>query len=270
MVCVYSKQMCSDLIKLGITPRKSTKENPPNFTGEIERHMWRGIFDGDGTLSKSTSGAWVVGMCGSLKTVKKFTRFIKSRLGIPAPKLQKTGKIYNIAYGSKAKCLAILDLLYKNSTVYLQRKYKRYLKLEKEMATINPSSIMDITKREKIYTKTTRAKIASDYKKGNLRVKSIAKRYNTNNTTIRRIAVEFGVSRNQKQSSQLWRDNQKRTINRNQKLIKRFYLNQKLSCPEIAKRISCGHVPITNFLKKQGLLRSRSESQQIRRIKEQA
>ena len=48
--------MCTDLMKLGVVPRKSLIAEMPNINKSLVRHFIRGYFDGDGNISYTVNG----------------------------------------------------------------------------------------------------------------------------------------------------------------------------------------------------------------------
>jgi hypothetical protein len=94
------------------------------------KDFWRGCIDGDGGLYKhSYIGTTVhLMLCGTAETVLEFVQFcskfinIKEKIPTKAP----GNNFFRVSYyGEDAKKIA--DYLYKDATVYLDRKYQTYL-----------------------------------------------------------------------------------------------------------------------------------------------
>ena len=65
-------QMVEDLAALGIVARKSLVVEPPlDKLAGLERYYWRGLWDGDGWISKGPR-SWDIGLVGSLACVDGF------------------------------------------------------------------------------------------------------------------------------------------------------------------------------------------------------
>ena len=119
---VASKQIGNRLIDLGITPRKSYKNNKIDDVLAYSRHFWRGMIDGDGSLGINRKGASFFSLCGSRALIVQFADYVKS-IGGPRNKVGEKGNIYQIAFGcNTAKFLA--KHFYENATIYLDRKKK--------------------------------------------------------------------------------------------------------------------------------------------------
>jgi hypothetical protein len=78
---VTRASLVSDLKKLGVVPNKTVHGWIPEIKTPLQPHFWRGVFDGDGHISKLSDGLWGIGLAGSLDTMTKFTEFIKDRTG---------------------------------------------------------------------------------------------------------------------------------------------------------------------------------------------
>ncbi|WP_252241538.1 hypothetical protein [Clostridium sp. ZBS18] len=127
-ITVNSVKICRDLINLGCTPRKSLtlqfpKENqvPKNLI----KHFLRGYIDGDGSIMLSTNGRH---SRLSILGTKDFLTDMQFRMGWKSNKIYcsgSNGKAYSLEY-SGTYTLDYLKNLYENSTIYLDRKYKKF------------------------------------------------------------------------------------------------------------------------------------------------
>lgn len=129
-----SRKMVHDIMKYGITPRKTGNENvnlsliPLN----LQRHFFRGLVDGDGWITNSispTTGRPItsIGICGSQYVCRLFTEYIHNALGynILNPSKVKDKNCYKLQYSSYTEVAMIANLLYQNSSIYLTRKRDR-------------------------------------------------------------------------------------------------------------------------------------------------
>lgn len=117
---VYSNYLCERLAQFGMVPNKSKIVKIPEIC-KNNRDFWRGMVDGDGWVSVANN--YDVGLCGTYDTVKHFIDFIGRQVKIR----QRTG-CFEVRYGcGPAKRVA--KILYQNSTIFLDRKYKNTLNL---------------------------------------------------------------------------------------------------------------------------------------------
>lgn len=125
-----SKEMSMDLSDKGIVPNKSLILKPPIIEEQYYYSFILGYFDGDGSIYK-TSQYNNYGI--SLEGTKEMLEWINNVLNINL-KLEKrkndNKNNYYIRCGGTCKPYEILKLLYQNSPVHLDRKYKKYKSLE--------------------------------------------------------------------------------------------------------------------------------------------
>ena len=135
-IAIYSLQMSQDLIKLGCVSKKSLILKFPNseqIPDHLMNHFIRGIFDGDGSIMVSQEKyKFTFSVCGTEDIVSN----IRDRL-IGECNVNKvtTGTkiiastqniLYSICYNGRVNCLKIKNYLYKDATVYLNRKYDKF------------------------------------------------------------------------------------------------------------------------------------------------
>jgi len=119
-----SNKLCQDLMSLGCVPRKSLILKYPQIPSEIDKHFIRGYFDGDGCITfdvkKSNIRLAIIG-------TKEMLTSIQKRLGINVKLYQRSSRnTYHLPISGNVQVRRILDFLYKDSTIYLDRKYNKY------------------------------------------------------------------------------------------------------------------------------------------------
>lgn len=129
---VTDKHFHDNLISLGCIPKKSLVLKFPNlnifYDHSLIRHFIRGYVDGDGCLSYTKSGRLTIQIIGT----KEFLDVLNSLLPVQASVYRKDERhkhnTYSISFAcSSADCVA--KYLYKDSTIYLNRKYDRFCRL---------------------------------------------------------------------------------------------------------------------------------------------
>jgi len=127
----FRSESCKeDLIKQGCMPKKSlilkfpTEDQVPK---DLIRHFIRGYFDGDGWFT-NTESCFQIGLIGTEDFIKGFLDNIEI--------YNKENKIFNVHRENGAKryvfsayvdVLNFLNWIYKDATIYLDRKYEHYL-----------------------------------------------------------------------------------------------------------------------------------------------
>ena|SRR5690606_33491244 len=119
-----STKMYNDLLDKGITPRKSLTLKPPkNVPKDLVRHWIRGYFDGDGSIhihkKNDMISIIILGTYEILEFILKNSK-ISSKI-----ERQKRHNVHKIRKGGQ-KSLEFLDFIYKDSKIYLERKYNYY------------------------------------------------------------------------------------------------------------------------------------------------
>jgi len=131
-----SAHMANSLKTLGVVERKSLIAKPCETVPQtLLRHYWRGLVDGDGYIC--TNGHyWEIGLVGTRAIVEGFFNYIGPYIQSEA-KPRKLHNIFRISYGGIIEVRKIIDLLYRESTVYLDRKKT----LADKVLTIQPKRI---------------------------------------------------------------------------------------------------------------------------------
>lgn len=140
---VNSQHMWNTLNNYGCTPRKSLTEKFPDESIFIEsdkyskeeliRHFIRGYFDGDGCIS------WVnkehtrpnIQLLGTYDFLNKVLTYLPEKANDLSIRHNHNNpeEIIRFINTSDGKAREIMHYLYKDSTIYLTRKYKRYIAL---------------------------------------------------------------------------------------------------------------------------------------------
>ena len=123
---VNSKQLRDRLVELGFTHNKSISIVPHELLKD-SRDFWRGCIDGDGGVYWRKDNTGHITLCGTLETIFEFAIFCNKYASVKDkyPTRANGKNLYQISYyGKDARKIA--TYLYKDSTIYLQRKYDTY------------------------------------------------------------------------------------------------------------------------------------------------
>lgn len=126
---ITNQVIVNDLKKLGISYRKSLKENIPDVPKKYIRDFIRGIVDGDGGISFDKRDYPTLNVCGGGKTINFIQNHFLSKFQIYSKvgKRKKIQFLFYIAYrANSAKTL--INYLYSDSNLYLKRKFELYKK----------------------------------------------------------------------------------------------------------------------------------------------
>lgn len=126
---ISSKKISKDLEKLGCLNAKTftlkfpTEEQVPKH---LIQHFIRGFFDGDGSVSKDINFTGTFNMLNNLKLHLKEVLDVHFSLF----ECKRTKNIYSLQSGGRIQMLKILEYLYKDSVIHLDRKYEKFLLLK--------------------------------------------------------------------------------------------------------------------------------------------
>lgn len=127
---IANKHISKRLVELGCGKAKTSSilfpslEQVPNI---LIHHFVRGYFDGDGSLSKGKSHK--VDIISTPEFLLTLQQLINRELGINITKLNWSGSYINanvcsLQIGGRLQCTRFMEWLYKDSTIYLERKRK--------------------------------------------------------------------------------------------------------------------------------------------------
>lgn len=134
---VCSPIFSQSLAKQGCVQGKTYILEFPNIDTSLYSHFIRGYFDGDGCISirqrndrKSPKCKQIqFNIVGKEDVILKIQEIICNNTGVFKTKLRspKNNFAKRISWTGRNVCKKILDYLYKDATIYLQRKYEKYL-----------------------------------------------------------------------------------------------------------------------------------------------
>lgn len=132
---IVCKQICNDLINKGFHNRKSyilDIEYISSFVPDkLIHHFIRGMFDGDGCIKYYKydylkKPQYHFGYTG----LKNVCEFVRKHINISRPLIQETEITYTLITRNPKEILKIFDFLYKDATIYMERKYNTFKEIE--------------------------------------------------------------------------------------------------------------------------------------------
>ena len=135
---IYGKELINDLIGYGLVPNKTLhlridyKKIPEEFLKDYLRGLW----DGDGCFGiykskKNTSKTYVVGYIGSKELLNDIKDIIIKKFPLHKVNIWHAKgcneNIFRLGLSRRDDFVEFLNFIYKDATIYLDRKYKKYL-----------------------------------------------------------------------------------------------------------------------------------------------
>jgi len=132
-----SKKLSEKLISTGLIPRKSLTVKFPEIQKKLRNHFIRGYFDGDGSITfsynKQHNRNMMFNLCVSRPFGEKISHIFEQEFNIKCfPRDIKDNKIKSINIGGNLQTIKILEWLYKDATIFLERKRDKFLNFLKE------------------------------------------------------------------------------------------------------------------------------------------
>lgn len=119
-----------NLVKLGIRPRKTYEDDDyvfSNIPDRLKKHFIRGFYDGDGSICFSNNKTIVGFVSLNNKLLSSIMTYIHANGFLGS--LRMDGKYTRICFAGNPSCKAFLDWLYKDASIYMERKYKKYIQI---------------------------------------------------------------------------------------------------------------------------------------------
>jgi DNA invertase Pin-like site-specific DNA recombinase len=133
---VHNKYITERLKKLGVVENKSLVLIFPEWLSpKLYNHFIRGYFDGDGCISLSVRrNDYSLSFCGTKQFLNSIQRIFLKYLNVKLRKLgrkkQTKTNSYNIKYTGRIQVEIIMNWLYKDANIWMNRKRKKYEKLK--------------------------------------------------------------------------------------------------------------------------------------------
>ena len=189
---IINKKISSDLFNLGMKPGKSYNAKLPVISENLYKSLILGIFDGDGSLSINHNeydrGSFTI--TGTKEMIFSISNIFRKECDVNCYINQRYKERDNNNYslnlcGNKV-VIRVLNWLYTDSTIYLNRKHDKYLKL-KEIINMK----MKIKEDKKIKIDTTNSKNEIDKIEIETKIISLYKE----NKSIRQINLILNLDR---------------------------------------------------------------------------
>lgn len=153
-ITIANKKMVYDLFDMGLPmERKTYTANfPSHIPKEMKRHFIRGLIDGDGWVSVVKRGYVSLGLVGTENILYGVRDSYPYDCSMNA--VRHKGKNFWDLIINGRKAMKILDWLYGDASVYLNRKYDKYLEA-KELYELKNSPLQEKSCRDTVLKPVT-------------------------------------------------------------------------------------------------------------------
>lgn len=165
-VKITSKKLYADLVEKGVVERKSLFISFPfsHLSAELIPHFIRGYFDGDGSVGvyenkkgKSWKRLHASFTCGSKQFLESLRSWLLEHNVIPISQIRKRNNrnVYLLDL-SLISGLRLREIMYKNATIYLERKRKKFYSVDYPKRTFNDYNRVSLIKDKGIVCSHTK------------------------------------------------------------------------------------------------------------------
>ena len=130
---ITSRNISKKLEELGCIKAKTFKiEFPYLIDKSLYSHFIRGYFDGDGCISLYRKTDCEFSITGTRPLLEEIQKILISMCGLNITKFnqkRKDSEICTLRYCGRKNMLKIFTFMYKDSTIFLDRKYKKFLEV---------------------------------------------------------------------------------------------------------------------------------------------
>lgn len=135
---LYRKKIIEDLNRYGVLFNKTYKDlHLPNLSKDLMPSFIRGFFDGDGSVFSRYNKSYKDSILNAnftnasltlLQEIREYlyTHHIYSYINEQTDKVGQTTPLYQLVINGMENTIDFLELLYNDSNIYLERKYKYY------------------------------------------------------------------------------------------------------------------------------------------------
>lgn len=131
---IKSDKIVADLMKYGLIPNKTNKNfSPKDIPNNFLRHFIRGFFDADGSLPlRKVKQGYAVGSVSITKN-PEMLGFIEKSTNLKWKhyyRKKDNPQCLTIYLYGKEQQMSFLDYIYEDATIYLDRKYDKYIEIK--------------------------------------------------------------------------------------------------------------------------------------------
>ena len=128
----HHREFREELMKRGFPAGNKCEIVQPPIDDYLEEEFWRGYIDGDGSIGFTKEGLPYISIVTKSDAIcSSFLNFLERRLGIiKILSRNKRDNCYNIVIKNE-DAVELSRILYADADIYLNRKYQKYLEIQK-------------------------------------------------------------------------------------------------------------------------------------------
>ena len=128
-ILLTSQHTVDMLKKYGVVENKTFFLKAPPIPNHLIPAFIRGYSDGDGSvfIDKNNHYGWT--MVGTKELLTFFQQFLNTNVKLSQRFPERENNNYTLKYGGRQQVPKLLDIIYKDATIFLQRKYDKYAEM---------------------------------------------------------------------------------------------------------------------------------------------
>lgn len=135
-LCIYSRELVEALTKIGCIRRKTYNMSLPKIEMLYYSHFIRGLFDGDGCITKSKNG-YYFSITGNKSFLYDINSILCKQIEINPCTISRKNKSSELSgamqYSKNSDLIKIRNYLYNDcKDLYIERKYNKFFEIEEK------------------------------------------------------------------------------------------------------------------------------------------
>lgn len=128
-ILLTSQHTVDSLKRYGVVENKTFFLKAPPINEELIPHFVRGYSDGDGSIIIDKNNKYQWQMLGTKELLTFIQNFFNTNVSLTQRYPERENNNFTLHYGGNQQVPKLLDIIYKNATIYLQRKYNKYAEM---------------------------------------------------------------------------------------------------------------------------------------------
>lgn len=128
-ILLTSQHTVDMLKKHGLLENKTFFLKPPQIKKELIPAFIRGYSDGDGSVYITKKGTFGWSIVGTKEILTFIQDFLNTDVKLSQRFPERQNNNYTLGFCGKNRVPALLDIIYKDASIYLQRKYAKYAEM---------------------------------------------------------------------------------------------------------------------------------------------
>lgn len=128
-ILLTSQHTVDSLKAYGVVENKTFFLKKPPISEALFPHFIRGYSDGDGSIIIDKNNKYQWQLLGTKELLTSFQEFFGTNVKLHQRFPERENNNYTLHYGGNVQVPKFLDIIYKDATIYLQRKYNKYAEM---------------------------------------------------------------------------------------------------------------------------------------------